>query len=49
MNEETKDQIIIDTIQSCCECGSTFFVAEGILTIIEGCIEFVCTTCKVGA
>jgi hypothetical protein len=49
MNTETKDQIIIDTIQSCCDCGNTFFLAEGVLTIVGGHIEFVCAPCKAGA
>ena len=50
MNTETEsgNALVIDTIQPCGACGGTFFLAEGILTIAQGHIEFVCLPCKRG-
>ena len=50
MNKETesKDALVIDTIQPCGACGGTFFLAEGILTVQQGYIEFSCNPCRRG-
>ena len=41
-----RDQIIIDNVLSCGECGLLFSIAKGIVTINQGFIEFVCLPCK---
>jgi len=45
---ERKDRIVIDTIQACGGCGNTYFIAEGVLTVNQGLIEFSCNPCRRG-